>query len=452
MSDTRPLIEQLRERRDQAAGLLNKVKREIDTLPASEAREVRGMLNEREQHVLELTARIGELAEQEVRESAAAAHRVQTGTWGSAAHTFGREVYGPSEPVSYFRDLVNSKRGDMAAMERLNVNNDVVARETRAGDMTTVAGAGGTFAPPLWLSADFAALARPGRVTADLLNKQELPSGVSSINLPKVSSGAATGVTVTQNTTITDVAMTTTSISSSISTISGKQVVSLELIQMSGVPFDKVILGDLAADYAKQLNTQVISGTGANGQLNGLLQVGTNTTFTTASPAFISSTAANSYYNKVLSAIAAVSNTRYAPATHLVMTPTRWAWCLEALDGNQRVQISPAQPGAAWNAPAISTDPLAAGSVGQLAGLPVFTDPLVPVNLGGGTNEDRTFVLRADDLWLYETPIRLESWDSTYADSNAVLFRALAWSAAIFNRYTASTNYLSGTGCISPTL
>src|SRR5262249_47576032 len=100
----------------------------------------------------------------------------------------------PSTP-SFFMDLRNAKLGVYESIDRLNRNHKVaVEREARAGDMTTVAGAGGQFAPPLWLVEEFVALARPGRVAADLCTHDTLPEGISSINMPKVSSGATTAV------------------------------------------------------------------------------------------------------------------------------------------------------------------------------------------------------------------------------------------------------------------
>ena len=175
---------------------------------------------------------------------------------------------------SYFRDLFNATRGDDGARRRLTA-----AQETRAS--TTTAGAGGEFAPPLWLIEDFVELARPGRITADLIGSETLPGGVSSINIPKISAGASVGVTVTQNTTITETNVTTTSVSSGITEITGKQTVSLALLRQSGTPLDRIILADLAEAYAVMLNTQVISGSAANGQLRGLITAGTAVTFTT---------------------------------------------------------------------------------------------------------------------------------------------------------------------------
>jgi HK97 family phage major capsid protein len=204
--------------------------------------------------------------------------------------------------------------------------------------MTTVAAAGGSFAPPSWLVDQFIELARPGRVTADLLDHQPLPSGVSSINLPKISGGSSVSVQATQNSALSDTAMTTTSVSSGISLIGGKQIVSLQLMQQSGIPFDRVILGDLAADYAKQLDLQVLAGSGTGGQLRGLINgVGVGSTiYTSATPKVSSATAADSFYNRIIGAATAIHTTRFRPATALVLHPNRWAWVLEALDSTTR--------------------------------------------------------------------------------------------------------------------
>jgi len=107
-------------------------------------------------------------------------------------------------------------------------------------------------------------------VFANLVNHQELPSGVSSVNIPKISGGTTVAIQTTQNTALSQTDLTTTSVSSGISTIGGKQVVAQQLLDQSGIPFDRIILQDLAADYARQLDTQFIAGSGAAGQLRGV--------------------------------------------------------------------------------------------------------------------------------------------------------------------------------------
>lgn len=406
-------------------------------------------------------ARIDELIDQGQREGASAAHRKEFGVAEPGTDVASRwsvssepQVYNDPHKVphgpSFFKDLRDAKVGDWAAADRLNRNETAQIKETRAGDMTTVPAAGGTFAPPAWLIEEFVALARPGRVAADLTTKQELPSGVSSLNLPKVSSGATTGVQQTQNSALSDTAMTTTSVSSGITTIGGKQIISMQLLQQSGIPFDRVILGDLAADYAKSLDLQVLYGTGSNGQLRGWVGASTNTAYTTASPALTSATAANSFLNKIIAASAGINTARYLPPNAIVMHPNRWAWCLEALDGQVRPIIS--ADGVSMNTAGISQEVLAEGSVGTLAKLPVYIDANISTTANSATNQDEVYVVRREDLYIWESQLRLESFEQTYADNGSVLFRALNYAAAIPDRYSASLGSIRGTGLVAPTL
>jgi HK97 family phage major capsid protein len=368
----------------------------------------------------------------------------------AAVVTRDEQVYRPDvNEVSYFRDLHTATRGDWAAAERLDRNN----RQMSYRALSTTAGAGGQFAPPLWLTEEWVALARAGRVTADLSTKDVLPDGISSVNLPVIATGTSTAVQATQNTALSQTDLTTSSVSSGITLIGGKQISSLQLLRQGGVAMDRVILGDLAADYARQLDTQVISGSGASGQLRGLLNgagVG-STAYTTATPKVIDTTTpANSFYYAVIRAINAVNTTRFLPPTAIVMHPRRWAWLLESLDNSGRPLVL--TDGNAFNALGVETSKAAQGPVGNLANLPVYIDPNIPTNLGAGTNQDPCFVLRASDVFLWETEIALESFDSTYADQASVLFRALSFSAFISDRYGAAVNVINGTGMVAPTL
>jgi len=356
-------------------------------------------------------------------------------------------VYRKSDPEnSFFRDMFHASQPTSqehtAARDRMQRS-----QETRA--LSTTATAGGTFAPPEWLVSEYVALARAARVTADLVKHQDLPSGVSSINIPKISTGTTVGVTQTQNTAVSNTDIVTTSVSSGITTIAGQQVVSLELINQSGIPFDDIILGDLALAYASQIDVQVLSGTGANGQLKGLTSAGTTVTYTTTAPSVISTTAANSFYNKVINAVATLAKTRFLPANAIVMHPVRWGWILEALDGQSRPLVVPNGP--IYNNLAVTGDTVAQGMAGTFAGLPVYLDPNIVQNLGAATNQDQVYVLRTDDHVLWETPVERTRWDATYANQNSVLFRALAFSAFI-TRYAASAQIIDGTGLVTPTL
>ena len=440
------MIAKLKERR--AA-----VKASLEALSAKAETETRGF-NEAENaefdaglaEIRQIDARIAELQEAEVREAAAAAHHVALGAAEERVSVVNEPnpVYRKDGAQSFFGDLFRAKvQGDTTARSRL-----VAAQETRAGDLTTVAGAGGQFAPPLWLIEDFVALARPGRVTADLTNKQELPGGVSSVNLPTVATGTSVGVQATQNSAVSQTDLTSSSVSSSITTIAGQQVIALQLLQQSGIPFDQVILGDLARAYAVALDGQVLNGSGSSGELTGILNTsGVNAqTYTQATPTV---TGAGQFYSQVVQAINLVNTNRYLPPTAIVMHPRRWAWVLNALDTANRPLVVPNGP--AFNQLATGSDVVAQGVSGTLLGLPVYVDPNIPTDLGAGTNEDRVLVLRADDLWLYETALSTASFDATYANQASVLYRALAYSAFIPNRYPKSISVIAGTGLVTPT-
>jgi len=228
----------------------------------------------------------------EARESRAAQARAaagESGTWSVGGES---ATYRP-DGSSFFADLINARRGDRNAADRLARNNSERGLETRAlGNTNATGGSGGEFAPPAWLVDEFVKLARPARVTADLFHKEPLPLGVSSINIPRISGGTAVATQTTQNTTVAAVDMTTSALSSGVTTIAGKQVVSRQLLDQSGIPFDKVILQDLAGDYARQVGAQAILGTGAAGQLRGYL--------TPASPNTITWTQAKPHRRPVL--------------------------------------------------------------------------------------------------------------------------------------------------------
>ena len=61
-------------------------------------------------------------------------------------------------------------------------------------------------------------------------------------------------------------------------------------------------------------------------------------------------------------------------------------------------------------------------------------------------------MLRGPDMTLWESDLAVEAFVSTYADNASVLFRCLAFSAMIPDRFAGSCNLISGTGLVAPTL
>lgn len=449
-----PPLQALRERRNTIKAAMTTV---VDTattenrsLLASESRD----FDVARVRIAEYDARINELEEVESRLAAQAAAYRATGIHSSTDgglmggyHVGGGETYtaDPAGP-SFFRDLRNAQRGDQSAIERLARNNSETQVESRAlGNTNGTGGSGGEFAPPAWLVSEFIRLARPGRVTADLFHHEQLPAGVSSVNLPRVVTGTAVAVQSTQNTTLPAVDLTTAALSSNIVTIGGKQVVSQQLLDQSGIPFDRLVLEDLASDYGRQIGLQALTGTGTAGQLRGYLTAtSTNVvTWTQATP-----TAAG-FYGQLARLQGQINSTRFAAPDVVVMHPRRWAWLASFTDSTGRPLVVPSAGG--YNSLATPGSNVPAGLVGSILGMDVYTDPSIPVTLGAGNNQDVALAFVRDDVWLWESDLRAEAFTQPYAESMGVLFRLFGYSALIPDRYAASLGQIVGTGLVTPT-
>lgn len=411
-----------------------------------------------------LDARIEVLVKQVEREEKDAdrvrALEASTRTYGSTARVTSEA--GPYTPTSaanhgssYFRDLYRANKGDQGAHDRLRRNNDHVAAYSERTALSTVNGVGGEFVPPLWLENQFVQLARPGRVTADIVTKDALPSGTDSINIPKISAGTGVGLqgfpTGGQNTGITEVDLTTTSISSGVVTVAGGQTISMQLLEQSPLNIDKVVLADLARAYAIQVDDFVLNGSGSAGQPLGLLNVaGVNAvTFTSASPALVSATVANSLYAQLTMAISKIASARFDQPSHIVMHPRRWNWALGQVDSSTRPVLLENQYGL-FNGVGKQDNEGVQGVVGSILGLPVVVDSRVPTNLGAGTNQDPVVVAKFDDLWLWEGNVRAEAFEQTFANNLSLFVRLYNYMSFQGARFPASISVINGTGLVAP--
>ena len=446
MSTTR--IEILRRTADELQSeldaLLNKVQAEgRKGLTKLEARRFEAMVRDRDITVRELNDAVAQ--EQRRTEVAEVAKRFGVGSRATIGHE--AYTYRKGGEFSYLRDRVRSSLyGDTEAGDRLQRHAREVEVEQRA--LSTTDGAGGEFAPPLWIVDEYVALARSGRVTADRLNPQELPAGTDQINLPSFSTGTATAVQSAQNSAVQNTDATTATVTSGITTVAGMQILSVQMIEQSPINVDEAILGDLFADMTRTLDQQAISGSGTSGQLRGLLNVAgiVAVTYTDASPAMVGS---GKLWGKIADTVQQIASNRFAAPDTIVVHPRRWSWMNAALDAQNRPLIVPGSSGPT-NAVAALDSVQAEGFVGNLQGLQVYVDPNIPTNLGAGTNEDRIIIGRLKDSWLYESAPRLEMFREPKADQLSVLLRVYQY-AGLVHRYAKSIGVISGTGLVTPT-
>lgn len=349
--------------------------------------------------------------------------------------------------VSYMRDLMRHTLrmdSDGSASERLNRHAVEVQSAPEYRDLLRTDGNGGYFVPPAWLMSQYVDLVRGGRVTADLCFQGQLPGGTDSINFPKVATGTSTAIQTADNGSVSETDLTDTSVSAGVKTIAGQQDIAVQLLDQSPISFDEVVFKDLLADYARNVDIQVINGSNASGQVKGILgATGINAvTYTDTSPTVAE------LYPKLADAVNQAATGSGSSPTVIVMHPRRWAWILTALDTTNRPLVVPSGPGV--NQLATGSGLRFQGVVGELFGLPVAVDPNIPTNLGAGTNEDRIIVSKMDENYLYESTIRTRVLPEVGSGTLTVRLQVYGYLAFTAERRPAATSVISGTGLVAP--
>jgi HK97 family phage major capsid protein len=385
---------------------------------------------------------------------------------GARWHAGTDEVYKRGANASYFQDLYLSiKQPSPAVHERLARHGQMVDNAFKSGDLDKRAaswataspvdgmeyrvnpnrtdGQGGAFVPPLWLVSEYVDYARPARAVADLMHSMPLPPGTDSINLPRLATPTATGIQTADAAAVTSQDLTDDFITAPVRTIAGQQDASLQLVEQSPAGMDEIIFRDLQADYNQKLDIQVLTGTGASGQLNGILNVsGVNAiTFTNASPTL------PLLWPSLLQAASRIANGVFMPPNAIAMTASRWYWAGGQLDSTNRPLITGDGPFNAYG----SVNPRAAqNAVGNLGGLPAIADANIPANLGAGTNEDRMILAKWDEMYLWESTPRIRVLQEVLSGTLQVRFQLYNYVASLPNRRPKAISIVSGTGLIAP--
>jgi HK97 family phage major capsid protein len=416
----------------------------------TEFRDLTGKVAEIDKTIKSYDERIAELVEEaerstQVSDGAAALRRAQSRVQVlSEPTTYAKG----NHSVSYMRDLMrHSLRmdSDGQSAERLSRHAAEVRNGTEYRDLLRTDGNGGYFVPPAWLMTQYVDLVRGGRATADLCFQGTLPGGTDSLNFPKIATGTTTAVQTADNGSVSETDLTDTSVSAGVKTIAGQQDIAVQLLDQSPISFDEVIFKDLLADYAKNVDIQVINGSNASGQVKGILgATGINAvSYTDTSPTVAE------LYPKLADAVNQAAVGSGSAPTVIVMHPRRWAWFLTAMDTTNRPLVVPSGPGV--NQLAAFGGVKFQGVVGELFGLPVVTDPNIPTNLGAGTNEDRIIVMKADENYLYESSIKTRVLPEVGSGTLTVRLQVYGYLAFTAERRPAATSVISGTGLVAPT-
>ena len=406
------------------------------------------------EEIAALDERIATAEKVEARTAAIAESRkeAKVATFGGAVVTREAMTYDRDGKNSFVRDMIGAQlRNDRTSWERLYRHQQEVAVETR--DISRTDGAGGDFVPPIYLINEYAEFARAARVTADLVTNMALPAGTDSINIPQITTGTLAAFQSADNSATTTRDMVSSTVTAPVRTISGYENVSIQLVEQSPLAggLDRLVFGDLMADYALQLNTAVVgTGDGTSGTLKGLVTLGTDTTngipttWTETTPTAVNGAIA------IAKAISKVVTNRYKAAEAIVMHPSMWYWLASQVDGSNRPLVVPVTGASqAFNAAGTVTNPGApAGLVGTIQGVPVFIDATVTKTYA--TNQSPILVGKFSDSYLFESGVKTRVLPDVLSANLTVRFQVYGY-AALAHRFNKAVSGITGTGTVAPT-
>ena len=418
------LVSKLTETRD---GLVA----EVEAALASEdvTPEVLDAVTDKQAEIEKVDERIATVKAAEARSAALAESRKEAGvkTFGGAVVTREEMTYDKAGRNSFVRDMINAQlRNDASSWERLNRHQQEVAVETR--DISRTDGAGGDFVPPI----------------------MALPAGTDSINIPAITTGTLAAFQSADNTATTTRDMVSSTVTAPVRTVSGYENVSIQLVEQSPLAggLDRLVFGDLMADYALQVNTAALANNDGSsaGAIKGLLysaNAGLPVTWTETTPTGVNGLKA------IAQGISSVVTNRYKAPEGIIMHPSTWYWFLSQVDGSNRPLVVPVSPASqAFNANGTATTAGApAGLVGTIHGVPVYID--ATMSKVYNTNQSPIIVGKFSDSYLFESGVKTRVLPDVLSANLTVRFQVYGY-LALAHRYAKSAAAISGTGAVAP--
>lgn len=377
---------------------------------------------------------------------------------GTEPRTYTRET--ARAGVSFFSDGWAAQRGNLDARDRTERHLREVKVHGEISERAVTSGTFGGLVVPQYLVDQAALTLRNGRPLANVVSRHQLPEQGMNLVIPRGTTGSSAAVQATENTAVSNTDEAWVDLTVPVRTISGQADVSRQALERgSGV--DQLIYNDLTRAYMAQVGTQVISGTGASGQVLGIL----NTAGIGAMTAFGAAVSPTNLNSKIAGANVAVwSAGQGIAADVLVMHPRRWGWLSGQVDTTGRPLVQ-ANPAIAFNTSAqgsatgeeLGNSPTPFVGV-HSSGLPVLLDLNIPTNVGTNV-EDVILALDSDELHLWEDgdgmPRQLSFEQTTGGSLTAklVVYGYIAFTAGRYPQAVAKVGGLdssAGNGLIAP--
>jgi HK97 family phage major capsid protein len=358
--------------------------------------------------------------------------------------------------TSFFGDAYNAQvNSDFNARERLiRHSREVQIEGEGVSQRATTTSSFASLIVPQYLVEQAALIARAGRPFANTVTHLPLPDQGMSFFIPKGTTGAATAIQATQNTSVQNTDQVWADVQVNVQTIAGQQDISRQSLERGTPGIDTLVYLDLAGSYAVNVDSQAITGTGTG--TKGLQNSGG-----TQATAFGAAATPGTFYTKLAGAVNSVQTLRFMAPDAICMHPRRWNWLVGQVDSSLRPLVVPGYAGPTnalagyGNHP--SDTPLST-PVGYLQGLPVYTDANVPTSVGSGP-EDQVYVYRTQDFYLWEEgdglPRQLR-FEETLGNQLTVKLVVYGYIALTGERYPLSSaiiggNATVGNGLVAPT-
>lgn len=299
-----------------------------------------------------------------------------------------------------------------------------------------------------------------GRVTADLVARYPLPARGMTVSFPRVTTKASAGAQATQGTEVTSAGVATTETVLNIHTIASGLLISRQAIER-GEMVEALVLDEIRMAVDKDLDAQVLNGSGSSGNAQGIIGVTRNDTKVTLDQAR-SGTSPNYTWTAVtidkiweglVKGTGLVGEHREWAPDVIIMHPRRWAYLVASVDKQNRPLFQPTTTGR--NLMGVGTmatgDVRMPAPVGTIAGISVVLDANMPTNLELGTLEpaankqDCVIIMRRADQLLFEQPAPVMLRISEAAAAN-LQYELIAYTYFAFtsSRYVDSVSIVGG--------
>lgn len=355
-------------------------------------------------------------------------------------------TYRPGGPYSYFRDLVAVTAPQLGlatpeASERLARHGKEQSVDLEKRDVTSADPGTSTFIPPLYLGERWIDEEVAGRPFADAIASMPLSATGKQMDFPRVATAPTVAVQATEGTAVNEVDFDGETYSVPKVTIAGQNDLSIQGYEFADPGMDVVIFRELRKSYNSVLDTQLLTGTAANGQHRGLKNVANINSITFSGVG--ASGGADALLGTIYDAVSQIAtNAPGYMADAVVMHPRRAAWIASHRDSNGSLL----QQGEF----ALASGAQNRGFALSVAGLGVILDPNITTVQGTGTNEDELYVVVTDELILAEGDLRARVLTEVLSGTLQVRLQLYAFSAFAGGRRPKTITRISGAGLATP--